>query len=104
MPLVIEPASMASTSSMRKALVRCFGVSPPWQPMTRRSTGSALPGRQGGPRSAVVFVHRRVVTARRELLRHLEELQEVAQPGDVVHHDDAARLLAREAEALEPRH
>ena len=39
-PLVSEPASIASRSSITNALVRCLGVSPPWQPTTRSSIRS----------------------------------------------------------------
>src|SRR6185369_706364 len=82
-PLVSAPASMASVSSTTNALVRCLGVSPPWQPMTRSSTArSAFPA---------------------ELLRHLEELEEVLQAAHVGD-DDRARVLGDEAQAAEARH
>ena len=42
MPLVSEPASIATRSSTTNALVRWRGVSPPWQPMTRSSMLSSL--------------------------------------------------------------
>src|SRR5689334_3559584 len=82
-PLVREPASMASDSSSRKAQVRCFGVSPPWQPTTRSSTA----------RSALSA----------EFLRHFEELEEVLEAPDVGDEDDP-RLLVDEAEAAEASH
>src|SRR5579859_4411583 len=68
-PLERHPASMAMWPPLlpckRKPLVRCFGVSPPWQPTTLSSISRPLP----------------------ELLGHLEELEEVFEPIEIVHDD-----------------
>src|SRR5262249_60980127 len=73
LPLVRAPASIATRSPTTNALVRCFGVSPPWQPMTRRSTFS---------RASLAL----------ELLGHLEKLHELEQ-ARLIHDDDGPHLV-----------